>query len=86
MRNVHRQSRRERRYKSAADWPNAPDIDEYFWNTGPTRQDADSASQLLNDGEEGHATHGPDPDDPLWDVWAEEAAYREMMERGIRPF
>ncbi len=86
MKNVRRQSRHERRYKSAADWPDTTDINGFFWNTGPTPQDADAASRLLNDGDEGHATDGPNPDDPIWDVWAEEAEAVSQHEAGLRMF
>jgi hypothetical protein len=65
-------------------WPESPEIDGDTWELGPDPDDAQWAADNLNG--EGHATDGPDADDPIWDEWAGEAAHQDMMERGLRPF
>jgi hypothetical protein len=71
---------------TAETWPESPEVDGYSWELGPDPDDARWAADNLNGDDEGHATDGPAPDDPIWDEWAEEAATQDLMERGLRPF
>ena len=82
---VPRKSRHERRYNSAADWPNTPRNDGFFWNlvappkwnrpdpARPTRSGRPRTS-MLDDG------HDEIPDH-VWDQMAEEAAMQDRIER-----
>ncbi len=75
---LRRQSRRERQYQSAKDWPYTPEIDGYQWN--PTTEDAAWAAANLNDGD-GHTTDNP-PEDVL-EQMAGEAEAMDRLERGL---
>ena len=44
--------------------------------------DPEDARWWANENDDWHSDDGPAPDDPIWDVWAEEAAAREAEQRG----
>lgn len=82
---VPRKSRHERRYNSAADWPDTPRNDGFFWNlvapaevepTGPSEADAKWSAENLN-ADDGH----DEIPDHVWDQMAEEAAMQDRIER-----
>jgi hypothetical protein len=85
---VHRKSRHERRYNSAADWPNTPETDGFFWNlnpdaeapTGPSEADAKWASENLNQGGDYDT-----PPDEYYDQLAAESEFMDRIERGLMP-
>ncbi len=78
---LRRQSRRERRYLSAKDWPSTEEIDGFTYGPGPDPADARWASDSFNQGDDGHTTDFP-PDDVL-DQLAGEAEAISRHERGL---
>ncbi len=75
MGSVHRKSR-SKRHLTPIDWPSSfdPEIDGTRWELGSGPDEADKRPI--------HAFDGPPDDDPIWDVWADEAACRDRIERG----
>ncbi len=65
---------------TADGWPDWTDDHRY----SPSEPDEREASEALNDSD-WHDLDGPDPNDPIWDQWAEEAANRERAESGLIP-
>src|SRR5947209_7717633 len=69
-------------FKSAADWPKTDDIDGFTYELGPDPEDSRWAAEAFSQGDDGHATD--EPPDSYYDALADEAAYRDRVERGIR--
>jgi hypothetical protein len=79
---VYRKSK-SRRHLTPLEWPSTPEVDAFRWELGPEPSDADAdwATQYLNT--DADADDGPATDDPIWDVWADEAAALDRIQRGF---
>ncbi len=78
---LRRESRRERRYLSAKDWPSTEDIDGFTYRPGPDPADVRWASEVFNQGDDGHTSDYP-PDE-YYDQLAGEAEAISRLERGL---
>lgn len=68
-------------YKSAEHWPSTDEIDGFTYRPGPDPAEALWASDVLNQGDEGHTSDDP-PDDVLEQL-AGEAEAMDRLERGL---
>ncbi len=63
--------------RAAEDWPSWTDEDRWV----PTEADAEWAAKQ---NETWDAEDGPDPDDPIWEEWAQESVTVTHHELGLR--
>ncbi len=67
-------------YRSAEHWPSTEDIDGFTYRPGPAPADARWASEVFNQGDNGHTSDYP-PDD-YYDQLAAESQAMDRLERG----